>query len=209
MEVKTFANGPLENNTYLLFDAIKNEALVIDPSLDCTSLIQFIDAKKLKLTQIWITHAHFDHTIGIKDLLAHFQNSVEIALHTDDLNLWNSGGGGRHFDLPSISNPPPTLLLTENQILKFSGSEWIVLHTPGHTKGCVVFYNAQMNLAFVGDLIFSGNIGRTDLPGGSFDQIIESIKTKIFTLPDKTVLYPGHGEPTSVGREKTINPFFV
>lgn len=208
-EIQPFVNGPLGNNTYLLSDPDARQAVVIDPSLDCHPLISYLETHDLKLAQIWITHAHFDHTIGIKDLLSNTPKGIQIALHRDDLGLWNSGGGGKHFDLPSISNPQPTLLLSDGQILSFGETQWKVLHTPGHTRGCVVYYCAELKTAFCGDLIFKGTIGRTDLPGGSMKQILESIRTQILTLPEDTRLLPGHGEETTVGIEKATNPFLT
>lgn len=209
IEINNFINGPLKNNTYLLFDPITKNAVVIDPSLDTQSLISCIEKKKLFLRQIWITHAHFDHTIGIKDLLSRFAHPIDIALHPDDLDLWNSGGGGRHFNLPSITNPPPTLLLSDSQILELGETRWQILHTPGHSPGSVVYYCAELKKAFCGDLIFKGSVGRTDLPDGNYKQLIHSIETKILTLPSDTILYPGHGPETSVFIESTTNPFLA
>jgi glyoxylase-like metal-dependent hydrolase (beta-lactamase superfamily II) len=209
IEIKTFIEGPLENNIYLIIDSLYKNAVVIDPSFDCQSLISYVDFQNLVIRQIWITHAHFDHIIGTKDFLAKYTQPIEIALHPDDLNLWNSGGGGKHFGLPSPSNPPPTISLSDSQILQIGDSQWQVLHTPGHTRGSVVFYCAEMKAAFCGDLIFQGSVGRTDLPGSSSEKLLQSIHSKILTLPLDTILYPGHGLETTVGEEKSTNPFLT
>lgn len=209
VEINNFINGPLENNTYLLADSDTKNAVVIDPSLNDLPLIAYLEDQKLSLQQIWITHAHFDHTLGIRDLLEKFTYPVDIVLHQDDLDLWNSGGGGRHFDLPSVMNPQPTLLLSGIQQLQLGKSRWQVLHTPGHTPGSVVYYCAELKAAFCGDLIFRGSVGRTDLPDGDSEQLIHSIRTSILTLPPDTILYPGHGPQTTVGAESTTNPFLV
>lgn len=206
LEIKTFVLGPIENNTYLLFDPTSKDALIIDPSFDIDAVTGFMQDFDLSLSQIWLTHAHFDHFYGIFDLRKNFPD-VKISLHPADLFLWEQGGLGSIYNLKLDITFPPDILLNEDHQLFFGSYLFKVFHTPGHSPGHVSFYNASSGCAFVGDLIFKENIGRTDLPGGSTDTILQSIRQKILPLPPDTILYPGHGPATSVKEEIRNNPY--
>ena len=130
-----------------------------------------------------------------------------VALHPDDHVLWRAGGGGAIFGFDIDPGPEPTIDFTHGQILKLGSNEFEVRYTPGHTKGHCVLYVAKENICFCGDLIFNGSVGRTDLPGGDWDTLENSIRTQIFTMPDETRLLSGHGPETTVGEEKMNNPF--
>jgi glyoxylase-like metal-dependent hydrolase (beta-lactamase superfamily II) len=130
-----------------------------------------------------------------------------VALHPDDHVLWRAGGGGLAFGFDIDPGPEPTIDFQQGQILKLGSNEFEVRHTPGHTKGLCVLYVAKEKVCFCGDLIFNGSVGRTDLPGGDWDTLVDSIRTQIFSLPNDTKLLSGHGMETTVGEEKKHNPF--
>jgi hydroxyacylglutathione hydrolase len=204
ISLRQFILGPLENNTYLLTDREKSEAVIIDPSFDSTQLSKILFQEGFHLSQVWITHAHFDHTIGIFDLPL---GDIRIALHAADMGLWRSGGGAENFNIPKKVYPGISLDLSRMGTVRIGNTSVKVLHTPGHTPGHVAFYLREEKMAFVGDLIFKNGIGRTDLPGGDYLTIIQSIQEKIFTLPEDTRLLPGHGPETTVSIERASNPF--
>jgi glyoxylase-like metal-dependent hydrolase (beta-lactamase superfamily II) len=207
MDVKTFILGPLENNTYLLHDKAAHQAVVIDPSFDIETLIQFCQTQKIIITQVWLTHAHYDHFVGIFALRKIYPD-LHTYLHPDDLGLWKKGGLASLWNLNIVMDFSPDILSDDRTKLSIGEHSFAVLHTPGHTPGHVVFYDPSISSAFCGDLIFNQGIGRTDLPGGSQAAIEKSILEKIFTLPPETTLYSGHGPLTTVQDEVNGNPFF-
>ncbi len=205
--IDTFILGPIENNTYLLSDKTSKEAVLLDPAAPSKKIFQHIEKNNLYLREIWLTHAHFDHIGGVRWFLDQYKGEIQAAMHKDAVNLWKMGGSARAFGFDFDPGPPPTKLLSDNDILKIGTTEFTVLHTPGHTPGHVTFYDAQDNIAFCGDLIFYHGIGRTDLAISSTADLMKSISQKILTLPDETQLYPGHGQFSTVGEEKKNNPF--
>lgn len=204
--IDTFILGPLENNTYLLADSERAEASVIDPSFDSTPVLNALSEKNLRLTKILLTHSHFDHIVGVAQLTAVFPN-LAVGLHPGDLDLWRQGGASALIGLHLKLEGEPTLSFYHGQQLSIGSHRLEVRQTPGHTPGHVIFYAPGAGAAFCGDVIFQGSIGRTDLPGGSLEQLLHSIRTQVLTLPDETILYPGHGEPTTVALERHTNPF--
>jgi hydroxyacylglutathione hydrolase len=199
--------GPLENNTYIIVDPVSGEAAVIDPCFDPEIISDEIQQRNWHLSNIWLTHAHFDHIAGINALTRAFSYPIQIGVHPADLDLWKQGGGARYFGIEIEPGPPPTQFFTHAQKL-FLGVEAIeVRHTPGHTPGHVIFYAAENEVVFCGDLIFNRGIGRTDLPGGDQNELLNSIRTQILVLPQQTRLLSGHGPETTVGEEAAENPF--
>jgi hydroxyacylglutathione hydrolase len=207
LKVKTFTLGPLENNTFLLWVEESKHAILIDPTYDIQTVIDEIKISKLILSEIWITHAHFDHVIGIPLLLQSFESPPRIGLHASDLGLWRTDAGAQSFNLHISLPKDPDFSFTDGQKLTLGNVEIEVRHVPGHTPGHVIFYIPQNKMAFCGDVIFHHSIGRTDLPGGDFDTLIAAIKSKIFNLPSNTCLLCGHGPETTVSEEKKNNPF--
>ena len=207
LQIKTFVLGKLNNNVYLLFDDQTRAAVIIDPPLDPDLLAQFIQEKSLNLENIWITHAHFDHYYGLPYLEKTLSSIKTVSLHKDDLGLWRNGGGARHFLGKNIDIPEPNQLISAGQHLFLGEHEFIVHLAPGHTAGSVIYYSAELKCAFCGDVIFYHGIGRTDQQGGDLGLLIHSIQTQVLTLPDETILYPGHGPSTTVAEEKAKNPF--
>jgi glyoxylase-like metal-dependent hydrolase (beta-lactamase superfamily II) len=207
IKIDTFVLGPIENNTYLITDSDTRKAAIIDPSIPSREMLDSIRGNGLMLTHILITHAHFDHIGGAAWLKKQLNDEPRVYLHHSDLQLWLDGGGARDFGLNFDSGRNPDVILGDDEQLKIGGLKCDMLRTPGHTPGHVTFYFPHSAAAFCGDLIFFHSVGRTDLSYSSQDYLIRSITGKIFTLPEETVLYPGHGPTTTVGEEKANNPF--
>lgn len=197
--------GPLAVNAYIVEHTGSRKAVVIDPGDDGEAILGEIAGLGVTVEKILLTHGHFDH-VGAVALLRE-RTGAPVHIHPADAErMTGARRQGMLFGL-SVSDPPaPDVLVEEGSTVPFEDGEFLVAHTPGHTPGCVSYVIGKM--AFVGDLIFAGSIGRTDLPGGNHRQLIESVRKKIFPLPDDTVLFPGHGPATTVGEEKRSNPFF-
>jgi glyoxylase-like metal-dependent hydrolase (beta-lactamase superfamily II) len=206
LEILTLTLGPMDNKTYLAADPFSKQAVVIDPSFDSQTIFSALEKRGWNLAAVWLTHAHFDHTAGVRAIIAHYPE-VPVGLHPDDLNLWRAGGGASLFGIHHDSGPEPALPFQHDQVLKVGGVPVEVRHTPGHSPGHVIFYAASENTVFCGDLIFIQSVGRTDLPGGSHATLLASIRTQVLTLPPETRLLPGHGAETTVGAEAAKNPF--
>ena len=207
LEIVTMTLGPVSTNTYLVADPESRQAVVIDPAWDGKAIAEKAAQRGWQITGIWITHAHFDHMAGAAGLFLILGSAAPVALHPADLALYQKQGGAALFGMRIEPGPEPGLQLFHGQTLTIGLYPFEVRHAPGHTQGHVIFCSKTESVAFCGDVIFRGSIGRTDLPGGSFDVLIESIRTQILTLPDDTTLYSGHGSETKVGFERTYNPF--
>jgi hydroxyacylglutathione hydrolase len=206
-EIVSFTLGPVQTNAYLVADSETKEAVVIDPAWDGHIILQAAQKRGWRIGHLWYTHAHFDH-IGGAGAIADALNPLPlVALHPNDHVLWRSAGGGALFGFNIDPGPEPTIDFAHGQILKLGSYAFEVRFTPGHTTGHCVLYVASEKVCFCGDLIFNGSVGRTDLPGGSWETLVKSIKEQIFTMPDDTRLLSGHGPMTTVGEEKMNNPF--
>jgi hydroxyacylglutathione hydrolase len=199
--------GPVQTNTYLVGNENNGEAVVIDPAWDGDVILDQARQRSWRITSIWLTHAHFDHLAGGGAVAEGTTPMPPVALHPGDNALWRAKGGAALFGFQIDPGPEPTIDLSQFTHLRLGQVEFDVRHTPGHTPGHVVFYCSQESLAFCGDVIFQGSIGRTDLPGGDFSTLLNSIRTQILTLPDETRLLSGHGPETTVGEERVSNPF--
>jgi len=207
LEIATFTLGPVQTNAYLVADSETREAAVIDPAWDGQIILAEARKRGWRIAHLWYTHAHFDH-IGGAGAIADGLNPLPlVALHPNDHILWRAEGGAPLFGYKIEPGPEPTIDLEQGQILKLGSVEFEVRFTPGHTAGHCIFYVASAQVCFCGDLIFHESVGRTDLPGGDWDILVNSIKTQVFTLPDETRLLSGHGPETTVGQEKKYNPF--
>ena len=209
LSVYTYLLGPLENNTYVVADDDTLEAAIIDPSFESETILDDARAKGLKLTRIWLTHAHFDHFVGVGPINANQAIPLPVGLHSADFDLWRHGGGAANFGLRIQPLEEPVIHFYHGQILKLGNSRFEVRHTPGHTRGHVVFYVEDAALVFCGDVIFRRGIGRTDLAGGDQAALLRSIQTQILTLPPETRLLSGHGPETTVAEEAAENPFLA
>ena len=207
LEIVTLVLGPLDNNSYIMADPVSREAIVIDPSFDAENISKEIQQRNWHLSNIWLTHAHFDHIAGINALIRTLSYPMQIGIHPADLELWKQGGGAGYFGIEIEPGPAPTLFFTHAQKLFLGAVAIEVRHTPGHTPGHVIFYASENEIAFCGDLIFNRGIGRTDLPGGDQIELLHSIRTQVLVLPSQTRLLSGHGPETTVGGEAAENPF--
>jgi len=209
MKIDRLILGAYETNCYVLRNSdADNDCLVIDPGLDAGALIDFLKEQKLNPVAVILTHGHIDHIAGLAALRSQFPD-IKVYIHKLDaemltepqMNLSVMSGAG-------FSTEPEDVALEQDSVIEQAGVKLLVLHTPGHTPGGISLYSKDHSTAFVGDTIFAGSIGRTDFPGGSMSQLLDSVKEKLFTLPDETKLYPGHGPATTVAIEKAQNPFF-
>lgn len=205
MIVQTLVVGPLEVNCYILVCEQTKQAVVIDPGDEWRRILSSAQRLGVELVGILLTHAHFDHMGGAAELAQ--ATGLDVALHADDLPLLKAAGGALFFGLPSPPLPERIRHLTTGQQLAVGRLTLSVLHTPGHTPGHVSFHLAAERAIFVGDVLFAQGIGRTDLPGGSYDTLMRSITQQLLALPDDTVVYPGHGPTTTIGQERVANPW--
>ncbi|OGO18032.1 MAG: hypothetical protein A2Z14_15845 [Chloroflexi bacterium RBG_16_48_8] len=195
-------------NTYLIAEPIHPRAVVIDPAWNGDFILREAANRGWEIEQIWLTHGHFDHFGGAAQIANDSLSRIEVALHSADLPLWEAHGGASLFGFPAFDpGPKPTIFLEDGMQLNLGNFTFEVLHTPGHSLGHVVFLLEQERLVFSGDLIFMQSVGRTDLPGGSWETLLQSIKENILSLPDDYRLLPGHGSETTVGQERRSNPF--
>lgn len=209
LEIVPFVLGPVQTNSYLIADPQTKDAVVIDPAWDGQVIAAEAASRGWRVGSIWLTHAHFDHFAGSAGLADATDPPPPVALHPDDYVLWRALGGAPLFGMRIDPGPEPTVDLLHGMQLHLGGNLLEVRHAPGHTRGHVVFYCQAEKVAFCGDVIFEGNIGRTDLPGGDYNTLIRSIQAQILTLPDDTRLLSGHGEETTVGIERQDNPFLA
>ncbi len=207
LSIVHFVLGPVMTNTYLIADDQSGEAVVIDPADEGERIVAEAERRGWRIGSIWLTHAHFDHLGGAPGVADSCSPEPPVALHAEDYSLWRMQGGAGFFGLHVDPGPEPTVELHHNQTLYLGDYSFKVLHAPGHSRGHVMFYNEAENLLFCGDVIFQGSIGRTDLPGGDFSTLINSIHTQVLTLPDDTRLLNGHGPESTVGEERKYNPF--
>lgn len=207
LEIVSFTLGPAVTNAYLVANSETKEAVVIDPAWDGQIILEAARQRGWRIAHLWYTHAHFDH-IGGAGAIADALNPLPlVALHPNDHVLWRAGGGGAVFGFDIDPGPEPTIDFFQGQILRLGTVDFEVRFTPGHTPGHCILYVASEKLCFCGDLIFAGSVGRTDLPGGNWEQLVESIRTQVFTMPADTRLLSGHGPATTVGEEERNNPF--
>lgn len=209
LEIVPFVLGPVQTNAYLVADPASGDAAVIDPAWDGAVILEAARKRGWRIAHLWYTHAHFDH-IGGAAAIADASNPLPlVALHPADHALWRMQGGAALFGFQIDPGPEPSIDLVDGLRLRLGRLEFEVRHTPGHTPGHTILHVPALEACFCGDLIFRGSVGRADLPGGNWQQLLESIKTKLLTLPDETRLLPGHGAETSVGEERRSNPFLM
>ena len=209
LEIIPLVLGPVQTNAYLLADPDTKEAIVIDPAWDGHLILAEAQPLGWRITNLWLTHAHFDHFGGAAAVADGSRPMPPVALHPGDYPLWRAQGGAPLFGLHIDPGPEPTIDLFHGMTMHLGSSLFEVRHAPGHTPGHVIFYCAAEKTAFCGDVIFQGGIGRTDLPGGNYDTLMKSISSQVLSLPEDTRLFSGHGPVTTVGDEKKHNPFLA
>lgn len=218
--------GMLQCNCHILGDPQTREAIVIDPGDDAARILAVIERHHLKVVAIVITHTHIDHVVGLHRV--HQATGAPVYVHEDDLELYrnlDSQAAWLRWKTPDSAQIDQ--FMREGDVIRWGGYQAQILHTPGHTPGSICIYlppqtsgsptgassrhatQGGQGRLFAGDTLFAGSIGRTDLWGGSFAGIIASLKGKLLELPDSTVVFPGHGESTSIGKERATNPFLV
>ncbi len=207
--VSSFVFSPIAENTYVLHNEA-GDCIIIDPGCyfgnERRELEAYISENRLLPKYLLNTHCHLDHVFGNKFI--HDTYALEPYVHSNEqVVLENAGLAGKRWNLPFDNYTGVLHFLREGDIIRLGEDELKVLYTPGHSPGHVCFYCAAQQFIIGGDVLFRMSIGRTDLPGGNFETLVHSIKTRLWVLPDETIVYPGHGELTTIGFEKKHNPF--
>ena len=207
MNVHVLPAGPIQTNAYLVTDPASGGAVLIDAPDGVWPMVEPILRKEgCRLSALWLTHGHWDHTQGAAEVAR--RSGAPILAHRADRPMIETPEVMRPLIIPGLVVEPAKVdrWLEDGETLDALGETVRVGHVPGHAPGSLMFYFPRAASAFVGDALFKGSIGRTDLPGGDFDQLENSIRTCIYTFPDATAVFPGHGAPTTVGAEKATNP---
>jgi len=208
MKIDRLILGAYETNCYVLRKTeVAKDCLIIDTGLESGKLLDFLGDNKLKPTTLVLTHGHVDHIAGLPTLRRNWPE-IKVYIHKLDAEILTDP----NCNLSIMTSRPFTagsvdFTIDEPDIIEQAGIELTVLHTPGHTPGGISLYSDEQGIVFVGDTLFAGSVGRTDFPGSDTSRLINSIKEKLLTLPDKTVVCPGHGPRTTIAREKTHNPY--
>lgn len=213
LKVKEFSFNPFDEKTYIVYDDVSGEAAIIDPGMvnadEEKAVDNFVIANHLELKYLLLTHLHIDHVWGVPYIKRTY--GLPVTAHNDGGYLGAiMDAQAQMFNLPHS----PGRMEIENTVddgdeLKLGEEKLIVAHVPGHSPGGVVFYAPKEHFLIAGDVLFRNSIGRTDLPGGNYRQLVEGIKKKILTLPADTLVYPGHGPTTTIGEEMQSNPFII
>jgi glyoxylase-like metal-dependent hydrolase (beta-lactamase superfamily II) len=205
-KVICLTNGAFAENCYIVGDLEARQAVLIDPGEEADLFLRRLATEGLSLAAVWLTHAHLDHVSGVARIMD--ERPVPLYLHPADRPLYDAAPQqGAWLGLRADVPPPPDHGLAHGDTVTVGGFSFEVRHVPGHSPGSVAFVGHGW--AFVGDALFAGSIGRTDLPGGDYATLIRSIRTELLSLDDETVVYSGHGPETTVGRERRTNPFLT
>jgi hydroxyacylglutathione hydrolase len=209
MIVHTLTVSTLQTNCYVIEDAEGRVGAIIDPGAEAERVLR--TAAELEIRYVVNTHAHFDHTMGnaavMEGLQARQSTPPQLVVHTCAAPLLAADGGASLFGFSAIPGPAPDLLVADGDVLSLGITVLRVLYTPGHSPGSISLYSAADGVVFVGDVLFWQGVGRADLPGGSWQTLLESIRTRLLVLPDETRVYAGHGPSTTIGEERAHNPY--
>ena len=209
MKIDYLILGGYQTNCYVLRqnDAAQ-DCLIIDPGLEADELLDFLDEQKLNPLAVILTHGHIDHIAGVTALRSRFPE-IKLYIHKLDANMLSEPVNNLStMTGAGFTTEPEDVSLQDGDEIDLAGVKLLVLHTPGHTPGGISLYSKEARVVFVGDTLFADSIGRTDFPGGSMSQLLNSAREKLFTLPEDTEVYPGHGPATTIATEKAHNPFF-
>jgi hydroxyacylglutathione hydrolase len=209
--LKSFCFNPFQENTYIVYTETGN-AFIIDPGNSTISenaeLKDFLESKELKLTRLLLTHAHLDHVLGNRFIYDNYQLLPEV--HKQDLFFIDRmKESAAMYGINCELSPQPEKFINDGDEISLDQYKFLCIHTPGHSPGSISFYNRENNILISGDVLFSGSIGRSDLPKGDHDTLISSIMEKLMVLPDITKVYSGHGPATTIGKERQSNPFLI
>ncbi|MFA5554554.1 MAG: MBL fold metallo-hydrolase [Phycisphaerae bacterium] len=208
MHVDCLVLGLYETNCYVVrHNQQTDKVIVIDTGLDTSSLADYLQSNNLNPAALILTHGHADHIAGAALVKNHFKD-VKLYIHKQDVPML----GNAQANLSVISGgaivaPKADLIVEDGDTIEQADLKFEVIHTPGHTPGCICLYAEEDNILFSGDTLFAGGVGRTDFPGGSEENLLNSIKNRLLTLPDNTIVYPGHGPQTTIAQERRYNPF--
>jgi len=206
LDVLTLTNGAFAENCYILVDRDVRDAVIVDPGEEADLFLRRLATERVALKAIWLTHSHADHILGVARVRE--ATGVPIYLHPDDRPLYDAlPHQSAWLGLDPAVPPAPDHRLAHGMRLDVGGLTFEVRHVPGHSPGHVAFVGH--GVAVVGDAVFAGSIGRTDLPGGDTETLLTSIREQLLSLPDETMVYPGHGPETTIGRERLTNPFLT
>ncbi|MBR0554942.1 MBL fold metallo-hydrolase [Ciceribacter sp. L1K23] len=199
---------PFQQNCTILFDTETKEGVVVDPGGDVDAIVATLEQNGIRIKEIWLTHGHIDHAGGAEELKEKLGVKI-IGPHKDDVPLLDRlEEQGKRFGVEmAVRNCRPDRFLDEGDKVSFGTHSFEVFHTPGHAPGHVIYFNRDQKFAHVGDVLFNGSIGRTDLPGGNHQQLLQSIKEKLFPLGDEVGFICGHGPGGRIGEERRTNPF--
>jgi hydroxyacylglutathione hydrolase len=207
MIMNTVIVGPLSVNCFVLGCQDTREGIVVDAGGDADRILSAVERLGLKIGHLINTHGHFDH-IGANRLVLE-KTGARLMIHqADAAMLGQASKVGKAYGMAAEDSPQPDEFLVDGMVFTFGNCSLKVLHTPGHTQGGCCLYFEKEKKVITGDTLFADSIGRTDLPGGSHEQLLDSIRTKLFTLPDDVTAFPGHGPETTIGHEKRTNPYF-
>ncbi len=209
MEVRCFTGGGFAQNGYVVWCETTGLCVIVDPGAAAPDMVAAVEAAAGKVTAILLTHAHLDHVEGLSVIRDYTE--APAYLHPADREMFDHLPAQAAMlglgDSPQLD--PPEHTLEDGEEFRFGESVFNVIHTPGHSPGHVIFHAGDDGLALVGDLVFAGSVGRTDLPGGNYQALFRSIRQHVLTLPDETRLFTGHGPATTVFHERTTNPFLI
>ncbi|MCE2503042.1 MAG: MBL fold metallo-hydrolase [Chlorobi bacterium] len=206
--IEGFTNGPAATNSFLLWDDRKHGMIIDTPPASFNEMTDAIEREEIKPTALVLTHTHWDHTADVNLFKERFGDDLLIYVHPDDEYRLKDPMKYLEWPIPLEMDPTkPDRYLRHGNLLRLGEMSFGVLHTPGHTEGSICLYGEERSIIFVGDVLFSGSVGRTDLPGGHHQRLTSSIREHLLPLPEKTRVYPGHGPATTIGVERETNPF--
>lgn len=206
MQIRSMPSGELGVNTYLAVDEATKKGFIVDPGGYNPALTAAVNAENIDIQYIILTHGHSDHICGVNEHIKDFPG-VKVVAYADELTMLKDPAMNMSVYFGMNYTVEPDILINDNDILQVGNLELQFIHTPGHTVGGMCIYVKSENVLFSGDTLFQQSVGRTDFPGGSFEQIVNSIRNRLFVLPEETKVFPGHMGPTNIGFEKRSNPF--